>query len=539
MTTRQYKSSTLRKSFTPTTAFLPIYLNNPIGIDENFNIMSNISSNFTSNIMIDPAIIQISNSAQYLTLPSYSAPPGISIPMQSHLQPSFEYSTSWQSSSHNSNSNLALSSTLPLPLSTNLQNIWSYLPLQPQQQPQHQPQFNPDEYNMQLRQTLFETLKTIIYRNNGLIYGEYIINEIQCQYMSDEFYKQLQIMYPKEKYNMTPEYLQNAFNNPDILPEFEDRLNKYAKNTMDLIIGKKDVSKFNTEILNILANNYKVSIGDSILLSSIYPDWATECSNLIIYQIIFTNEYMKNAVSLYIIVDLTVDFTVNLLANTHVAGNTLLANTNVAGNTLLANTHVAGNTLLANTHVAGNTLEDTVPTENQLKLPYGIFDFQEQYIMLDGKSYRLSENILEPMKDIEKSQTILNDLILKVQKKIWILMPYAIEDYAGEKFKTYLSFKNIIIDFIIKNNTTEIIKGDYYITNQHKGFLCTRCQISIDSEVCCAVLKCCTSPFHFQCLLECYISAEDNTTLNCSKCNIAGKLDFEGKNSSILMGILE
>jgi len=485
MTYQQYKSSTLRKSFTATKKLSPLYSNNSIGENTNFNIMSNISS----NIMIDPAIIQISNSSQHLTLPCYSAPPGISVPVQSHLQLSVEYSTSWQSSSDNSN--IALST---LPLTTNFQNIWSYLPQQPQiqskLQQQSQVQINPDEYNMQLRQTLFETLKTIIYSNNGLIYGEYIINEIQCQYMSDEFYKQLQIMYPKEKYNMTLEYLQNAFNNPNILPEFVNRLNKYT-NTIDIIIRKCDIVQFHKEIQNTLGNYYKVTIGNTILLSTIYPDWANECSNLATYPIIiiskYISKYMEDIVTLNVMMDVSVDVSV----------------------------------------------ETEIQSRKQLNLPYGIYDFQEQYIMSDGKMYQLPESIHA---FVPNTEIFINDLILKVQRKVCILMPYAIGD--SEKIKKYLEFKNIILDCIIKNDTKDFLNGDYYITNQHKGLNCAGCNVSIDSEENCAVLKCCTSPFHFQCLLECYISAEDNTTLNCSKCNTSGKLDFEGKNSSILMGIL-
>ena len=107
------------------------------------------------------------------------------------------------------------------------------------------------------------------------------------------------------------------------------------------------------------------------------------------------------------------------------------------------------------------------------------------------------------------------------------------------------------MDFIIKYNATDITSGDYYIINQHKGLTCTGCKNCIDSEQNCTVLKCCNSPFHFQCLLECYINAEAHTKLKCTKCNTLltntkvlgntgtdGKLDLYGKNSDILMGIL-
>jgi hypothetical protein len=240
------------------------------------------------------------------------------------------------------------------------------------------------------------------------------------------------------------------------------------------------------------------------LLSTIYPDYGIECKNLITYSIIFTNNYLSKPVYLNIIVDMSVDISVDIPTAVDISE------------------------------------EIGIQSSKQLNLPYGIYDFQEQYIMSDGKIYLLPESILATVQDISQHQTILNDLILKIKNKVSILMPYVIGNGDSEKIKKYLGFKNIIMDFIIKENAKEIIKGDYYITNNHKGLTCTGCKVLIDSEHNCAVLKCCTSPFHFQCLLECYINAEENTTLKCPNCNnLTGKLDLEGKNSSILMGIFE
>ena len=443
----------------------------------------NANTNDYTTIMIDPAIVQFGTYQLPSQMPCYSAPPGINIPAQSNVQTNMHI-PSMQST-------LQPMQSMLQPMQSTLQNPNPYqIPptsyLQPvTQQPQPTIQFNPLEYSMQLRRNLFETLKTVIYRNNGWIYGEFIINEIQCQYVSNEFYKQLQIMYPKDIYNMSPEYMENAFYNPNVLPEFADRLNKYT-NTIDIIIRKDNTSKLQTEIINALGNNYKITVGNTKLLSTVYPEWATECANLITYPVMFANDYMKESVTLYIVVDIAVDVAVDVAVG----------------------------------------------------LPYGIYDFQEQYIMSDGKIYQLPENILASVQDVGQKQIILNDLIFKIQNKVSILMPYVIGD--SEKIKKYLGFKNIIIDFIIKYNATEIINGDYYITNNHTGLTCTRCKVFIDSEQTCTVLKCCNSPFHFQCLLECYINAEAHTKLKCTKCNTGtdGKLDLYGKNSDILMGIL-
>ena len=441
-----------------------------------------------TTIMIDPAIVQFETYQLPTQLQYYSAPPGINIPAQSNVQTNMHI-PSMQSKLQPMQSTLQpMQSTFQNSPASYLQQPVPQQPLQQAQPAQPAPpappptiQFNPVEYSMQLRRNLFETLKTVIYRNNGWIYGEFIINEIQCQYVSNEFYKQLQIMYPKDIYNMSPEYMQTAFNTPDVLPEFADRLNKYT-NTIDIIIRKDDTSKLHTEIMNALGNNYKITVGNTKLLSTVYPEWAVECANLITYPVMFANDYMRESVTLYIVVNTEGDVT--------------------------------------------------------LGLPYGIYNFQEQYIMSDGKIYQLPESILASVQDVGQKQIILNDLIFKIQNKVSILMPYVIGD--SEKIKKYLGFKNIIIDFIIKYNATEIINGDYYIINQHKGLTCTRCKNFIDSEQNCSILKCCNSPFHFQCLLECYINAEAHTKLKCTKCNTGngGKLDLYGKNSDILMGIL-
>ena len=254
-----------------------------------------------TTIMIDPAIVQFETYQLPTQLQYYSAPPGINIPAQSNVQTNMHI-PSMQSKLQPMQSTLQpMQSTFQNSPASYLQQPVPQQPLQQAQPAQPAPpappptiQFNPVEYSMQLRRNLFETLKTVIYRNNGWIYGEFIINEIQCQYVSNEFYKQLQIMYPKDIYNMSPEYMQTAFNTPDVLPEFADRLNKYT-NTIDIIIRKDDTSKLHTEIMNALGNNYKITVGNTKLLSTVYPEWAVECANLITYPVMFANDYMRES----------------------------------------------------------------------------------------------------------------------------------------------------------------------------------------------------------------------------------------------------
>jgi hypothetical protein len=147
--------------------------------------------------------------------------------------------------------------------------------------------------------------------------------------------------------------------------------------------------------------------------------------------------------------------------------------------------------------------------------------------------------------------------IANIQNKVYSILPcfYNSCDFS-EKIKKYISEKNVVIEFIldIANNTL----ADFYITNtntntntninKNTDFVCAGCNVSIVLEESYCILKCCSQPYHFECLLKCYINDNSNIDIDidididsypnvgCKNCGVC-KNDIYSRNSSILIGI--
>ena len=358
-----------------------------------------------------------------------------------------------------------------------------------------QPQYNLVEYSAQLKTTLLETLKSIVYRNMAMIYGTYLMNEIHNRYITDEYYRHIANFYQANPNMGMLENIMKSFNNPEVFPQYASRLNKHSS-TMDILIKQANTTNLHNEITILLSNQYSVNCSEYQYLSKMYPHLDIECSNLVMYTITFGNLYMTETIVLNVVVDIS----------------------------------------------------NSVPIKH---LPYGIYDYREYYLMTDGTKYILPECILETFGNSTSisSETVIEQIVNNVQRRTYSVLPYC---YNSDNFKEKMDKKfmisnscpewqqenkNIILDFIIDitNNTL----GDFYLTNWHNDFTCTICNIALDKDERCCILKCCNMPYHTACLMKCYVDSEDETHkgIKCISCGVA-KDDIAQKNSSILMGIM-
>ncbi len=385
--------------------------------------------------------------------------------------------------------------TPPLPQTNNIPYPPGLIPppqYQPMQPMQTQYTTNPIEYANQLKTNLMETLKSIFNRNMAMIYGTYLMNFIHNRFIIDEYYRQISNIYQANPNHNTLENLMKSFNNPDVLPEYATRLNKHAS-TMDILIKQANIAGIHNEISILLNNQYNIKCGEYQYLSKLYPHLDNECANLLMYSITFGNVYMTETIVVNIIVDIS---------------------------------------------NAGEIKQ----------LPYGIYDYREYYLMTDGTKYILPECILETFGNSTSSENAIEQIVYNIKRRSYSVLPYCynndnFKDKMDKRFKISNSCpewqqenKNIILDFIldITNNTL----GDFYLTNWHNHFTCTSCNISLDNDERCCILKCCNLPYHTACLMKCYVDPEDETHkgIKCNSCGVV-KNDIAQKNCSILMGI--
>ena len=334
----------------------------------------------------------------------------------------------------------------------------------------------------QLKTLVMDTMKSITYRNNGVVYGEYLINEIYARYMTDEYYRKIASIFQSNQNHNTLEYYMKNLNNPDVLPEYASRIHKHT-NTMNILINQSNIQALHNEINTLLGTQYNIQVGKYQTFTDIYPYLDNESFQLGTYSITFENAYLAETLTINIVVYFSSPITL-------------------------------------------------IP-----QLPYGIYDCREQYLMFDGIKYILPECILATFgKDTSLEQSS-EKIIYNIQHQTYTVLPncYNSDDFK-EKMEKMFANKNVILDFItdITNNAL----SDYYITNWHDGFTCTACNVPIDSGERCCILKCCNIPYHTTCLMKCYIDpeVENYKGIKCNSCGVA-KDDIARKNCSILMGI--
>lgn len=352
------------------------------------------------------------------------------------------------------------------------------------------------KYNFLTKKYIVEELKKIIFSNTGIIYGNSLIHEIYIDYISKEFLKELEKLYPAQQYNLTNEYIENAFNNPNIIPKYVDRINKYL-DYMNIIINVKNVLSLNEHIIHHLKEYFTITNGE---LQELKND--------------FTAYEMDNGVD-------ADDSSKKKIMIMSYKFESIYLETPFYLNVVIVDV-------------------DLVKSNNETiyYLPYGINDALEQYIMSNGKEYKIAKCIVDEVKeqirsDPEFCKNILRiKIFTNIRNKITTLMPYSTFD----KFKYCLSKSGVLINFYISQDKF----SDLYITNKHNRVVeCTGCKKDIQIGSNCILHKCCNLPYHTQCMLDCYInSSEKCGDYTCSKCKKTMP-DYLGKHTAILMDMLE
>lgn len=157
------------------------------------------------------------------------------------------------------------------------------------------------EYSKELKETLIHMFKSIVYRNKGLIYGKYLINEIYSQYCKNEYYQNIVTTYQNTKNINDLTSMLKSFNDINVLPQYNARINKHT-NMMNIFITLTHLSQFHNEINMLLRIHYDIQISKFQYLSDIYS--YIECDNLAIYTITFTNKKMFDIIIINVMVDL-------------------------------------------------------------------------------------------------------------------------------------------------------------------------------------------------------------------------------------------
>lgn len=259
------------------------------------------------------------------------------------------------------------------------------------------------------------------------------------------------------------------FNDINYLPEYSNRFKKYLNN-IDIIIYKDNYKQFYDDFIKNLNDTYTILADNIIPLKSSYNDYKYEYQKILI-----THEYFQSVITLNIIIQLNKD---------------------------------------------------------KLQIPLGIYYFREQYLLSNGKKYKLSSCI----PDLENNLLFIT--LNNIQNKYYSIMPYMYNNYNLKYIlNKYLEINDIIIIFIV--NIDKNVLGDYYMSNKYNDLVCCKCKISIIDKSECYIIKCCSSAFHSSCLLECYQNYELSfnksiTKYHCPICSVT-KLDTYYTNSSILL----
>lgn len=326
---------------------------------------------------------------------------------------------------------------------------------------------------------LVDTLRRIILANNGIIFGNFVANEILYEYQKKK------VCESKHK-QRTGENIRTIGNKIDILVRMKD-----YQNMMD-------------EFKSHLESCYSLNIKDHYIIDN--PNDPKENTNIYNINVIFkinpfigiggeiTYEYFQLVIyvdcNIVTIPETKLGLPLGILTYQH---EYIALNND--GYSTLYNYPVSNQESVTLSDASKSLLQYEIIVCIQKGIRVFLPHIHEEEIWLNIKKYK--KNVI--------SNTISMDSLLDSLYFDYMITPKTKLDYFLE----------------IVGSKANISK-------------CSQCSIEISTGEVCCVTKCCKLRMHTSCMLEYYMS-ENKPTFNCEKCKI-NRPDKLGKNSSILLG---
>ncbi len=440
-----------------------------------------------------------------MTLPGYSTPGVIQRPdttlagftpsgypesqtqtqIQSHTQLSGKKNTHMQSSASTTNKHSSSTST-----ST---NAWIQKLVQVNTPV---PSITPN------REWLLEMLKRYIFTNKGIMIGDYPKYEIRKKDITDKFLKRVVELYPRDKYNITTEWLADAMANLGFLPEYADRLKEFPSNDeLRVVINEADFHTLAQDIKNNVEQYFKIYLESNAILEN----------NVIKFAVHFINDFVQNGQRIV--------FFINQTYSTTTCG---------------------------------------------IPIPESELKHQHDFLTYDGNIYSVLDSYANHMLDAETyrdegtnqnnsidNSVSLFEIVNNIRNGITVFMAYVeIDDciqkilaarniYLGKKEKNIPVFDRFILPRVKLDYYIKIWKGSSDTgTTEEANCICARCNVVIESDELVCTTKCCRQTMHSSCLLELYIPEDcKHSAFKCEKCNIRRRDDKYGRNTEMLLAL--
>jgi hypothetical protein len=330
---------------------------------------------------------------------------------------------------------------------------------------------------------LVESLRKVILANNGIIFGNFIANEIYYDQQKKE-QNQHQHTHPHPHPHLQSKGTSNGI---------ETRFG----NKMDILIWLHDCQNMMTEIIKSIEPLFQMKVEAQYSIQEKYPligelNANNEDKQMYCITLSFKSSKMTTPFNLIIYIATT-------------------------------------NATLNSPEMAGC----------ELTMPLGILDFQYEYLSFSNSSNGYALLGGYPIKcdtesDMDKTLTQY-EIIVCIQKGIRVFLSHIQEETIWEyieKIKKESHGESVYLDYMISPRK----KLDYFIEivgSRVAVSNCSKCNVDISGSQVCCISKCCKQRMHTSCMLEHYLT-EDKPIFKCNKC-VINRTDKFGKNSSILL----
>jgi hypothetical protein len=362
------------------------------------------------------------------------------------------------------------------------------------------------------RKWLLETLKHFIFSNKGILIGDFSKYEIQKKDVIDKFYKRIDQLYPRDKYNITSQWLERAMANRDFLPEFASRLEEFPIIAdLRIIINLANFTKLTRDMQETIEKHFNIQAEFN------------EVPEAGVRKVIlcFRNHYIPDG-------QIAVFFVDHTLAATPLG--------------------------ISISPMDMKFQHDYLAYDG---IVYSVMDTYNNYMEIDSEIRKgYSSSYLNT--NVDSSMT-LYEIINNIRNGIIIFMAYTDMETCAKvildaKKHNYIEKKDkcmLVYDKFI----SPTVKLDFYIkvwNSEVKDCACAKCNVVIESgqssagmcmpsnclsEIVCFT-KCCRRAMHPSCMLELYLHEKSKqSTFRCKHCNVR-RIDKYGRNTEILMSLL-